>query len=292
MCDTTDKPAIEKLFTQYRPDLVYHVAAYKHVPMLERHIRTAMYNNIIGTKTVAELSEKYHVSSFVLISTDKAVNPSSVMGATKRASEIFCQTFNLHSKTLFTTVRFGNVLNSAGSVIPLFRAQLLNGGPLTVTHKDITRYFMTIPEASQLILQANTMQHEGNLFVLDMGDPINISYLAEQMIKLSGKIVGQDIDIIYTGLRPGEKLYEELFHEIENISETSHPKIRQAKVREYDFAILLEMMSEIEVACHQCDEVRLRELLCKLVPEYQQDNVTQQPTSTEDEYTDYSLSTT
>jgi FlaA1/EpsC-like NDP-sugar epimerase len=292
LCNITDKSDIERIFSLHKPDLVFHVAAYKHVPLLETHTRASVYNNIIGTKTVAELSEKYGVKSFVLISTDKAVNPSSMMGATKRVSEIFCQTFNLHSSTRFITVRFGNVLDSAGSVVPLFRSQLLKGGPITVTHRDITRYFMTIPEASQLILQANTMKNHGDIFVLDMGEPINIRYLAEQMIKLSGKIVGQDIDIVYTGLRPGEKLYEELFHENENICETSHPKIRQAKVREYHWATLLKIMNEIEDACYRCDETQLKELLYLLVPEYQMSsNIVNMPAADiKKTYTNYFLS--
>lgn len=269
LCSVTDQAEIEELFKKYRPELVFHVAAYKHVPLLEGNIRAAMYNNIIGTQVIAEVAEKYDVQSFVLISTDKAVNPSNIMGATKRASEIFCQTLNLRSKTRFITVRFGNVLDSAGSVIPLFRSQLQNGGPLTVTHPDITRYFMTIPEASQLILQANAMENQGDIFVLDMGDPIKIRYLAEQMIKLSGKIVGHDIDIVYTGLRSGEKLYEELFYENENVCETRHPKIKQAKVMLYDWESLLHLLQEIRSAYSEYDDKRLKQLLCKLVPDYQ-----------------------
>ncbi len=269
LCSVTDQSDVDLLFSQYKPELVFHVAAYKHVPLLETHIRAAVYNNLFGTKIVAEAADRHQVKSFVLISTDKAVNPSSVMGATKRASEIFCQLLNLRSETRFITVRFGNVLDSAGSVVPLFRTQLQKGGPLTVTHPDITRYFMTIPEASQLILQANTMENQGDIFVLDMGEPIKISYLAEQMIKLSGKAVGQDIDIVYTGLRPGEKLFEELFHETENLCETLHPKIKQAKVRTYDWACLQRTLQEMEVAYEDYEDLELKNLLCQLVPEYQ-----------------------
>ena len=268
LCSVTDKLGMQKIFNLYKPDLVFHVAAYKHVPLLESHIRAAMYNNIIGTKIVADLAEQTQVETFVLISTDKAVNPTSIMGATKRASEVYCQTFNLHSSTRFITVRFGNVLDSAGSVIPLFRQQLLNGGPITVTHPSISRYFMTIPEASQLILQATSMKHLGEIFVLDMGEPVNIRYLAEQMIKLSGKIVGQDIEIKYTGLRPGEKLYEELFHESENTYETTHPKIKQAKVRHYDWTKLTINLAAIQQAYEMQDENALLNLLRELVPEY------------------------
>ncbi len=274
LCNITDSSAIEMLFGLYQPDLVFHVAAYKHVPLLENHIVASMHNNIIGTKIVAECAHHYHVKSFVLISTDKAVNPSSMMGATKRAAEIVCQALNSQSSTRFITVRFGNVLDSAGSVIPLFRSQLQQGGPLTVTHPEMTRYFMTIPEASQLILQANTMNHQADIFVLDMGEPININYLAEQMIKLSGKVVGEDIDIVYTGLRPGEKLYEELFHEDETMCETTHPKIKQAKIREYHWPMLVDIINEIEKACHHYDEAKLKQMLYRLVPEYRAPQLT------------------
>jgi FlaA1/EpsC-like NDP-sugar epimerase len=268
---------------------VFHVAAYKHVPLLEKQIRIAMFNNIIGTKIVAELAEKNSVESFVLISTDKAVNPTSVMGATKRASEMFCQTYNLNSSTRFITVRFGNVLDSAGSVIPLFRSQLQNGGPLTVTHREISRYFMTIPEASQLILQASTMYHQGDIFVLDMGEPINIKYLAEQMIKLAGKTLSQDIDIVYTGLRPGEKLHEELFHQDENLCKTSHGKIKQAKVRAYELKQMQPILEEIEIAYHKHDENKLMILLCNLVPEFQNDSALEQ-LSVKERRSNYALS--
>ena len=269
LCNVTDVPEIQKIFALHKPNLVFHVAAYKHVPLLETHTRVAMHNNIIGTKIVAELADTFHANTFVLISTDKAVNPTSLMGATKRASEIFCQTFNSNSATEFITVRFGNVLDSAGSVIPLFRKQLLNGGPITVTHPDITRYFMTIPEAAQLILQATTMNNQGDIFVLDMGEPIKIRYLAEQMIKLSGKMLGRDIEIEFTGLRPGEKLYEELFHFNEDICATTHPKIKQAKVRHYDWKNLIKMMNEIIFACDTNDEIALKNLLFALIPEYE-----------------------
>ncbi len=269
LASVTDKTEMRKLFLQYNPDMVFHVAAYKHVPLLETHIRASMFNNIVGTRVVADLADKFNIATFVLISTDKAVNPTSVMGATKRGAEIYCQTMNAHSNTRFITVRFGNVLDSAGSVIPLFRQQLLNGGPITVTHPDITRYFMTIPEAAQLILQATMIDTQAEIFVLDMGEPINIRYLAEQMIKLSGKVVDQDIEIEYTGLRPGEKLFEELFHENESIFATTHPKIRQAKVRLYDREELLRIINNIEAACQHNNEMQLLQLLSELVKDYQ-----------------------
>lgn len=269
LCNITDKIAMEEIFSRFIPDLVFHVAAYKHVPLLENQARVAIMNNVIGSKIVAQLAEKHHVQSFVLISTDKAVNPTSMMGATKRAAEMICQTFNSVSKTRFVMVRFGNVLDSVGSVIPLFRQQLLKGGPLTVTHKEMTRYFMTIPEASQLILQANTIENQGDIFVLDMGEPINIQYLAEQMIRLSGKEVGRDIDIVYTGLRPGEKLYEELFYHTENIVPTLHSKIKQAKTIVPNREQVMNIVEKMElIISNDHDETKLIELLCQLVPEY------------------------
>ncbi len=235
LCSVVDKIGVERIFSEMHPEIVFHAAAYKHVPMLEDQIREAVTNNIQGTRTVAQLADRFGSEAFVMISTDKAVNPANVMGASKRAAEIFCQNLNQRSNTRFVTVRFGNVLGSAGSVVPLFSEQIKNGGPITVTHREITRYFMTIPEASQLILQASVMGDGGEIFVLDMGEPIKISYLAEQMIRLSGKVPGEDIDIVYTGLRPGEKLYEELFHEKEALQSTPHRKILLARYRTFDW---------------------------------------------------------
>ena len=192
-------------FPQARPQVVFHAAAYKHVPLLQEQLREAFRNNVLGTHTVAEAADRHGVECFVLISTDKAVNPSSIMGACKRAAEIYCQNFAAQSATRFITVRFGNVLDSAGSVVPLFREQIRAGGPVTVTHPEITRYFMTIPEACQLILQAAVLGKGGEIFALDMGEPVKIAYLAEQMIRLAGKQPGRDIEIAYTGLRSGRK---------------------------------------------------------------------------------------
>jgi FlaA1/EpsC-like NDP-sugar epimerase len=265
----TDRTQMQKIFEKYRPELVFHVAAYKHVPLLERHIRSAIYNNVIGTQITAELADAFNVKSFVLISTDKAVNPSNIMGSTKRAAEIFCQSLNQISNTRYITVRFGNVLDSAGSVIPLFRRQIAEGGPITVTHPNITRYFMTIPEAAQLILQSVTIQTNGDIFVLDMGEPIKIAYLAEQMIKLSNKKLGEPIKIIYTGLRPGEKLYEELFYANEQLYITAHPKIRQAKANVKDFMTLNKILKQMLLAYFAHDEAKLKTLLFKIVPDYQ-----------------------
>ncbi len=263
-----DQPAMEKMMSRYRPEIIFHAAAYKHVPMLEGQIREAVQNNIQGTIQVAELADRYRCEAFVMISTDKAVNPANVMGASKRAAEIFCENLNRRSETRFITVRFGNVLGSAGSVVPLFNEQIRSGGPVTVTHREITRFFMTISESCQLILQASVMGAGGEIFVLDMGEPVKIAYLAEQMIRLSGKVPGDDIEIVYTGLRPGEKLYEELFHETEALQSTSHNKILLARHREFDWARLNNIIERIKDACAMVDEQRLRELLGELVPEW------------------------
>ncbi len=268
LVDVTDRVAVNQVLRQNHIDAIFHAAAYKHVPLLENQLRVAVYNNILGTQVLAEEAVCAKVKKFVLISTDKAVNPTNVMGATKRAAEIFIQNYNAHSNTQFITVRFGNVLGSAGSVVPLFRKQIESGGPITVTHPEITRFFMTIPEASQLILQATAMGQGGEIFVLDMGEPIKIRYLAEQMILLAGLTPGEDIEIQYTGLRPGEKLYEELFHESEALSRTLHEKILQASYRERDWEKLLETLKEIEQACDENHESTLLHLLLYLVPEY------------------------
>ncbi len=276
--DVGDVTAVERVFRESNPQVVFHAAAYKHVPMLEDQIREAAKNNIQGTRTVAEMADQFGCEAFVMISTDKAVNPANVMGASKRAAEIFCQNLNTRSSTRFVTVRFGNVLGSAGSVVPLFRQQIEAGGPVTVTHREITRYFMTIPEACQLILQAGAMGSGGEIFVLDMGEPIKISYLAEQMIRLSGKVPGEDIDIIYTGLRPGEKLYEELFHEKEALQSTGHAKILLARHRGVEWERLGDILDGMRIACLEYDEDRLRKLLLELVPEWTGTSATMQVT--------------
>ena len=266
--DVVDRVAMDRIFSDSRPDVVFHAAAYKHVPMLEDQVREAARNNILGTRSIAESADRFGCEAFVMISTDKAVNPANVMGTSKRAAEIFCQNLNQRSVTRFVTVRFGNVLGSAGSVVPLFRQQIEAGGPVTVTHREITRYFMTIRESCQLILQASVMGKGGEIFVLDMGEPIKISYLAEEMIRLSGKVPGEDIDIIFTGLRPGEKLYEELFHEKEALQSTTHEKILLARYREFDWERLNEVMDEIKLACAEYDEKQVRSLMKMLVPEW------------------------
>ena len=265
--DVGDPIVVNEIFQQLRPQIVFHAAAYKHVPLLEQQIRIAAKNNILGTRNIALAADKYGSDAFVLISTDKAVNPSNIMGTTKRIAEIYCQNLNAISATRYITVRFGNVLDSAGSVIPLFRRQIESGGPITVTHKDITRYFMTIPEATQLILQAGAMGAGGEIFVLDMGEPVKISYLAEQMISLSGKQPGIDIDIVYTGLRPGEKLYEELFHNEEGTQPTQHEKILVAESRSFNITELNRLIDHLDNSCKKNDIVSTRDILDELVPE-------------------------
>ena len=265
--DVCDAAAVEHVMTCFRPEIVFHAAAYKHVPMLEYQVREAVRNNILGTRVLASAAEANRCEAFVLISTDKAVNPTSIMGTTKRMAEILCQNLDRYCSTRFITVRFGNVLDSAGSVVPLFRAQIESGGPVTVTHPEITRYFMTIPEASQLIMQAAVLGQGGEIFVLDMGEPVRISYLAEQMIRLLGKVPGEDIEIVYTGLRPGEKLFEELFHDQESLAATPHDKILLARHRHVDWSELNRALDALAEACEDYDEVRLRATLSRMVPE-------------------------
>jgi len=267
--DVYDPVAVEQVLRAHRPVVILHAAAYKHVPLLEHQLRAAVKNNVLGTRNLASLADRNGCTTFVMISTDKAVNPANIMGMTKRVAEIYCQNLNARSTTHFITVRFGNVLGSAGSVIPLFQKQIAQGGPVTVTHPEITRYFMTIPEAAQLILQAGTMGKGGEIFVLDMGEPVKISYLAEQLIRLSGKKPGEDIEIVYTGLRPGEKLYEELFHESEQLAGTTHPKILLANSRSMDFAQLEQVLDKLALACGADDERQIYGLLSELVPEHQ-----------------------
>ena len=264
--DVCDSVTVEHVFSTYRPDVVFHAAAYKHVPLLQSQVREAIHNNVLGTRNLALAADKFGVKTFVMISTDKAVNPANIMGGTKRIAELFCQGLNRNSSTHFITVRFGNVLGSAGSVVPLFQKQIQAGGPVTVTHPDITRYFMTIPEACQLIMQAAAMGKGGEIFVLDMGSPVRISYLAEQMIRLTGKIPGRDIEIVYTGLRPGEKLFEELFYDQENLAPTWHEKIMLAQSSETDWNVLRAQLERVEAACADYDEETLATIVRELVP--------------------------
>ncbi|KAA9132112.1 polysaccharide biosynthesis protein [Marinihelvus fidelis] len=265
--DICDAATVDRVVGRYKPDVIFHAAAYKHLPILQTQIREAIRNNIIGTMRLSEAAERHGVGSFVLISTDKAVNPANIMGATKRVAEMYCQNMNTRSDTRYITVRFGNVLNSNGSVVPLFQEQISKGGPVTVTHPEISRYFMTIAEASQLIMQASLQGSGGEIYVLDMGEPVRITYLAEQLIRLAGKEPGRDIQIVYTGLRPGEKLFEELFHELEPNEMTTHEKIYLAHPREVDWAELSRELKIMEAAVREYDTERLAASLDRLVPE-------------------------
>ncbi|MEO5572447.1 MAG: nucleoside-diphosphate sugar epimerase/dehydratase [Bacteroidia bacterium] len=242
--DIRNSERVRNVFKTFRPDIVFHAAAYKHVPVMENNPSESILTNVLGTKIVAELAHEFKAKKFVMVSTDKAVNPTNIMGATKRIAEIYIQSLNKHSECKFITTRFGNVLGSNGSVIPRFRKQIEAGQPVTVTHPDITRYFMTIPEACQLVLEAGAMGKGGEIFIFDMGEPVKIDELAKKMIKLSGLSLGKDIQITYTGLRAGEKLYEELLADHENTLPTHHQKIMIAKVKEYDFSTI---SSEIKV---------------------------------------------
>jgi len=265
--DICDPATVETVVSRHRPDVIFHAAAYKHLPMLQNQVREAVRNNIIGTRRMADAAARHGVRTFVLISTDKAVNPCNVMGATKRIAELYCQHVNQQSDTRFITVRFGNVLNSTGSVVPLFNEQIRRGGPVTVTHPEISRYFMTIAEAGQLILQAAVLGEGGEIFVLDMGQPVRIGYLAEQLIRLAGKEPGRDIEIVYTGLRPGEKLFEELFHAHESYASTGHQKILLARNGQHSDEDLDHLLREAEKAVREYDSKRLSGLLMRLVPE-------------------------
>ena len=265
--DVTDEAAVDHVLGKYKPMVVFHAAAYKHVPMLQYQVRQAVRNNVLGTWRMANGASRHGVRKFVLISTDKAVNPTSLMGASKRIAEIVAESFNQLEGTRFTTVRFGNVLGSAGSVVPLFQEQIRNGGPVTVTHPEMTRFFMTIPEATQLILQAGAMGRGGEIYVLDMGEPIKIAFLAQQLIRLSGLVPGKDIRIEYTGLRPGERLHEELFHEDERLEKTQHRKIFLARHRTVDRSAVEQTIGELTEACERFDEERITALIKRLVPE-------------------------
>jgi len=263
--DVTDAVTVEAAFRRASPQVVFHAAAYKHVPLLESQVREAVRNNVLGTLRVARASAAHGCERFILISTDKAVHPHNVMGATKRVAELCCQDLADGATTRFTAVRFGNVLDSAGSVVPLFREQIAAGGPVTVTDPNIERYFMTIPEACQLILQSAVLGEGGEVFVLDMGEPIKIHYLAEQMIRLSGKRPELDIPICYVGLRPGEKLYEELFYAIEELRPTPHPKIRMARPVFLGSALFRDGVERLLKGLDNNDDSALKEALHELV---------------------------
>jgi FlaA1/EpsC-like NDP-sugar epimerase len=268
--DVKDVDRVNWVFQTFSPEVVFHAAAYKHVPMVEMNPAEGVTNNVFGTKVVADAADRYSADRFVMISTDKAVNPANVMGATKRVAEIYCQNLAARSKTRFITTRFGNVLGSAGSVVPLFQKQIENGGPLTVTHKDITRYFMTIPESVSLILQAGSMGKGGEIFVLDMGEPVLIRHLAEQMIQLSGLVPEEDIEIVFTGLRPGEKLYEEILHESEGLQPTEHPELLLAKSRQVEWDWLIGEFNSLQTAASSRKVEVLMTHLQNIVPEFRE----------------------
>ena len=263
-----DKERLDNLFASYRPDLVFHAAAHKHVPLMEYNPGEAVKNNIFGTRNLIEVADRYKVDKFVLISTDKAVNPTNVMGATKRVAEMLVQAMNKRSQTKYMAVRFGNVLGSNGSVIPLFKKQIATGGPVTVTHEEVTRYFMTIPEAVQLVIQAAALGRGGEVFVLDMGEPVKIIDLAKDLIKLSGLKLGEDIDIEITGLRPGEKLYEELLHDTENSIRTEHERIYITRLEEIDPAALAAALEDLWEESCQDNAIAIIRLLMDLVETY------------------------
>lgn len=284
--DICDRTRMEHLFEIYNPEVVFHAAAYKHVPIMEDNPSVAVLNNVFGTKTLAELSVANGVEKFVMVSTDKAVNPTNIMGATKRIAEIFTQSYykymlsnniaipHNHKLTKFVTTRFGNVLGSNGSVIPIFKKQLENGGPITVTHPEITRYFMTIPEACQLVIEAGVMGQGSEIFVFDMGEPVKIADLARKIIRLAGKEPDTDIKIVYTGLRPGEKLYEELLNNSENVVPTYHDKIMIAKVPEYDYAAIKDKVDKLISSAQRHYTLETVGIMKELVPEFTSNNIT------------------
>jgi FlaA1/EpsC-like NDP-sugar epimerase len=259
---------LEWVFDTYKPDIVYHAAAHKHVPLMEDSPNEAVKNNVIGTLNVARMADKYHVKRFVMISTDKAVNPTNVMGATKRICEMIIQYYNEISATEFVAVRFGNVLGSNGSVIPLFKKQIAEGGPVTVTHPDIIRYFMTIPEAVSLVIQAGAYAKGGEIFILDMGEPVKIDDLAKNLIRLSGYTLGVDMEIKYTGLRPGEKLYEELLMDEEGLQDTANKLIHIGKPIEFDKDGFEEKLEKIKEVAYSESQADVRKYIKELVPTY------------------------
>lgn len=268
LADIRDRSGIRSLFSAFSPEVVFHAAAYKHVPMSECNPVEAVRNNVFGTRVVADCAHAAGVGKFVMVSTDKAVNPTNAMGASKRAAEIYVQSLASRSATALVTVRFGNVLGSNGSVVPTFRQQIAKGGPVTVTHPEVTRYFMTIPEAVQLVLQAGSMGQGGEIFLLDMGEPVKIVTLAEEMIRLSGLRLNHDIQIVFTGLRPGEKLYEELLLAGEGVVPTPHRKIKVARAALCDAAILERQLEWLFRALRQRNQARIIGLLQEIVPEY------------------------
>ncbi len=270
--DIRDENRINYLFKKYNPEIVFHAAAYKHVPLMETNAYEAIWANVAGTKILADYSMKYEVKKFVMVSTDKAVNPTNVMGASKRIAEMYIQGLNSYNKTKFITTRFGNVLGSNGSVIPLFKKQIEKGGPVTITHPEVTRYFMTIPEACQLVLEAGAMGKGGEIFIFDMGESVKIIDLAEKIIKLSGLEPGKDIEIIFTGLRAGEKLYEELLNTAENTIPTHHPRIMIAKTQKHPFEKVKENVEQLMILSKTSDDFNIVKKMKEIVPNFISNN--------------------
>jgi len=277
LVDVRNKSKMKHIFSTYRPQCIYHAAAYKHVPMMENNPSEAVLTNVLGSKNIADLAVEYHAENFVMISTDKAVNPSSVMGASKRIAEIYIQALSGHLKKenpenqapiRFITTRFGNVLGSSGSVIPLFEKQIKEGGPVTVTDPDIIRYFMTIPEACSLVLEAGNFGKGGEIFIFDMGEPVKIKDMAEEMIRLSGFKPYEDIDIIFTGLRPGEKLFEELLYDEETHQPTNNKKILIGNVCEQNLEDILPLLDQLIKTSYTCNKMEIVRIMKQIVPEF------------------------
>ncbi|MHC4961780.1 MAG: polysaccharide biosynthesis protein, partial [Planctomycetota bacterium] len=268
ICDIAETARVNQVYEQYHPQVVIHAAAHKHVPLMEGNPGEAIKNNVVGTRNMANAADAFGTDDFVMISTDKAVNPTSIMGSSKRIAEMYIQDLNNTSKTHFMTVRFGNVLGSNGSVIPIFNKQIIDGGPVTVTHPEMTRYFMTIPEASQLVLQAATMGSGGEIFLLDMGEPVKIVDLARELITLSGFRPGEDIEIEFSGLRPGEKLFEELSIEGEDMIPTKHPKIAIWKTISRDRQTLRDGIEKVIDIAHTQDRSKIVVAIKQLIPEF------------------------
>ena len=279
IADICDTKRIDAIFAAEKPEVVFHAAAHKHVPLMEANPGEAIKNNVFGTRKLADVADRHGVEKFVMVSTDKAVNPTSVMGVSKRVAEIYVQSLSQRSRTQFVTVRFGNVLGSAGSVVPLFREQIAKGGPITVTHPEMQRYFMTIPEACQLVMQAGAMGHGGEIFVLDMGEPVKIVDLARDLVRLSGLEPDQDIEIKFTGVRPGEKLFEEIAVDEENVDKTKHPKIYVGRFRPQALAEVERGLAELHRLSNGVDVVGIKRAFRRIVPEYAAgiDDVASQP---------------
>ncbi len=274
VCSVRDKQRIEKLFTQYAVDFVFHAAAYKHVPVMESFPSEAILTNVLGTRIMADAAVRAGVRKFIMVSSDKAVNPSNIMGATKSIAEMYIQSLSRRSGgTQFITTRFGNVLGSAGSVVPLFIRQILNGGPVTITHPEITRYFMTIPEASRLVIEACVMGQGGEVFVFNMGEPVRILELATQLIRLAGYTPGKEIAIKFIGLRQGEKIHEELFHPSEHLMPTHHSKIMKARTRDLDTEVFTSQLEQLILQAAQHQQACARKMIAAMVPDFKENQL-------------------